>query len=59
MLFKPTRLDHGTPNSLPHVVGSCHIDVMMPTAVAIGEAEGGFEIRHYELNWRRDQSGLV
>ena len=41
--FKPTRLDHGTPNSLTHVAGSCHIDMMMPTAAAVGEAEGGVE----------------
>ena len=30
---------------------------VLPT-VPIGEAEGGFETRHYELNLRRDHNQL-
>ena len=28
----------------------------MITNAAIGEAPGGFQSRHYELNWRRDRT---
>ena len=35
---------------------SKRIGMRMLTSLPIGEAEGGFETRHYELNRRRDKT---
>ena len=46
------------PNSVAYTVGSRQFGMRMRTTVPIGEAEGGFETRHYESNLRRDHNQL-